>query len=313
MDSLKRFFITAGRILNGGLHNFVRNAWLTTAATAIMVVTLSIALFAIAINVSLASTLDDITKDVTLSIYLFDGSSVQQKENLEMALSSDENVEAVNFRTKEEALRLFQERNETNRAILKGLSIIDNSLPASYEVVLADLTLYESVVETAEGKQFEKIVESTSADQNEERRKSIERIGSAQEFVTKASIMAGGIFGVLSILIIFNTIRMAIFTRSYEIEIMKLLGASPRYIRGPFLFEASLYGIIAGLLSYSIVYITLGAMGPKLESYINVEDTIKLYSDSAGLFLLCSIGAGILIGFFSAAFAMAKYLRIRKW
>lgn len=313
MNWLKRQLITFARIFNTGLRNLFRNAWLTTAATAIMIVTLSIVLFAVAINMSLGDTIDDITKDVTLSIYLKDDISEQDKDRLRNRLISNDNVRLVTYRSKEEALKVFQARNEGNEAIIKGLSIIDNKLPASFEVSLYDLTLYSDIQNVAEAEEFASAVDGTSADQNEERRKSIDRIAGAQDFVIRASILAGSIFAVLSVLVIFNTIRMAVFTRSYEIEIMKLIGATPGYIRGPFLVEASLYGLIAGCTAFAIVYTTITQLGPKVDTHINVSGTLEFFETYWAIILLSLIIMGILIGFLSSSFAMFKYLRLKKW
>ncbi len=308
---LKRNLITLGRVCHAGVRNFFRNAWLTTAATAVMTVTLTIALSAVVINMALSDTIDDIAKDVAVSVYVYDGVEQPELDALRLALTGNEVVDSVNYISKEEALSIFQERNQDSPEILKGLSVTDNVLPASFEVNLKDLSRVDEIVALTEQEQFSDTVEETSV--NEERRKSIDRIAGGQQFITRASVAAGVIFGVISTLIIFNTIRMAIFTRSYEIEIMKLIGATPGYIRGPYLFEASLYGVIAGILAFVTVYTGLLGLGTKVEQHIKVNDTIDFMNEYWYLVFGVMIGAGVLIGFISSGVAMAKYLRISKW
>jgi cell division transport system permease protein len=112
-------------------------------------------------------------------------------------------------------------------------------------------------------------------------------------------------------MIIFNTIRMAIFNRRDEIEIMKLIGAEKSFIRGPFIVEASLYGIIAAVVSVGLVYAALVFAGPSISSYgIEVSGTIKLFSQWPVVIFLSVIFVGIMIGIISSFMAMRRYLKV---
>jgi len=127
--------------------------------------------------------------------------------------------------------------------------------------------------------------------------------------------LAATAFTVVSALIIFNTIRMAIFTRSEEIKIMKLIGATPNYIRGPFLVEASLYGTIAGIIANTAVYSFIFSIGSKISTQAEFTETYNFFSQPSvmGIFLIGSIFAGILIGVVSSSLAMEKYLKLKHW
>ena len=131
----------------------------------------------------------------------------------------------------------------------------------------------------------------------------------------RSSVLASSVFAIVSVLIIFNTIRMAIFTRSEEIRTMKLIGATPNYIRGPFIIETTLYGIIAGLAANAIVYAGIISFGSKLSTQAEFAETYT-YFTSAGIMLSMLAGgifAGILVGMVSSILAMEKYLRLKKW
>lgn len=306
-----RHLISFRRIAAQGLRNFFRNAWLSSAATAIMVVTLTIILSAIVINMALTDTIDDIASDVTVSVYLRDDISDQQLNELRGALEQSFNVANVDYVSKEEALTIFQERNRDDPALIEGLSITDNVLPASLEVEVDDLSQIDTVTAVAEEERFAEIVDETSV--SEERRTSIENIARAQDFITLASIIAASIFAGISILVIFNTIRMAVFTRSTEIEIMKLIGATPNYIRGPFLFEAALYGIFAGLLATVAVYSVLISLGPRANRQLLIEPTIDTFVNNWWLVLLSTVTLGVMIGLMSSLISMSRYLRLKHW
>jgi cell division transport system permease protein len=94
---------------------------------------------------------------------------------------------------------------------------------------------------------------------------------------------------------------------------MKLIGATPWYIKGPFLFEASLYGIVASILSIVATYSTVFALNPIIRSGLEFEHTFEYMTNN---WLLVSFGVvtfGILLGFVSSSVALARYLRIKKW
>lgn len=299
------------RIAAQGFRNFFRNAWLSSAATAIMVVTLTIILSAIVINMSLSDTIDDIASNITVSVYLQDDVDDVELDELSSTLEQSFNVASVSYVSKDQALRIFQERNQDDPSLIEGLSISDNVLPASLEVVVKDLSKIDAVTAVANETRFEHIVDETSV--SEERRASIDNIARAQDFITVASIVAAGLFAGISILVIFNTIRMAVFTRSDEIEIMKLIGATPNYIRGPFLFEAALYGVFAGLLASVAVYSVLISLGPRANKQLLIEPTINLFVDNWLLVSLATVTIGVLIGLSSSLISMSRYLRLKRW
>lgn len=309
--SIRRQIITLWRICVAGFHNLFRNLWLTTAGVAIMTVTLTIVLSSIVANAALQETIDSVAKDLTISIFLEDDAPEDKQDQLLSALENTASVESVNFKSKAAALSDFQAANADNPDLLAGIDIAeDNVFPASYEITLGDISRYEQVVNLANSEGFDEVVYRTSDNKS---RESFDTFISAKNFITKASIVAGGIFGAISMLIIFNTIRMAIFTRSQEIEIMKLIGATPGYIRGPFLFEASLYGIIAGLLTLSLVYSTLVTLSGSLSDYLTIQQTTDFLIEYWYVVFALVVGIGVLLGFVSSVIAMARYLRIKKW
>lgn len=299
------------RIAAQGLRNFFRNGWLSSAATAIMVVTLTIILSALIINMALSDTIDDIAGNVTVAVYLKENNDPTKRQELEDTLKNSFNVESVKYIDKDEALSIFIDQNRDDPTILSGLEVTDNVLPESLEVRVRDLSQIDAVTAVANEERFNEVVDETSV--SEERRKTIDNIARAQDFITLASIVAAGIFAGISILVIFNTIRMAVFTRSNEIEIMKLIGATPGYIRGPFLFEAGLYGALAGLLASVAVYSVLLALGPRANRQLLIEPTIDWFAQRWWLVMLATIVVGIIIGLISSLISMSRYLRLKHW
>jgi cell division transport system permease protein len=103
---------------------------------------------------------------------------------------------------------------------------------------------------------------------------------------------------------------MAIFTRREEIEIMKLVGATPWFIRGPFIVEAALYGIIAALVSVVLFYGLVTAGAPRLSGYISIDPVLQLFRTSILPMLLIEMVIGVAVGAFSSLLAMSRYLKL---
>ena len=108
---------------------------------------------------------------------------------------------------------------------------------------------------------------------------------------------------------------MAIYTRRDEIRIMKLIGATPGYIRGPFLVEASLYGVFAAIIANFAVYSLIFSLGRKVSSQPEFSQTFSFFTDPGVMVAMwiCVLLVGILIGSFSSMLAMGKHLKLKNW
>lgn len=302
--------IIISRMLNTGLHNVVRNFWLTTAATAVMMVTLSILLFSFVSNMTLSETIDDRTDDFFVGLYFNPDPDPVLLEELKGQIEAKDYVVSVTFVSEDEAKQKFEAQSEDD-FISQGLDLFDdNILPSSFDVRLNDLTFVDEIVNIAEAEKYSTIYYGTN--DSDVSRNSIEQFLSIQSSVNRATLVGVLLFGAISVLIVFNTIRMAVFSRSREIEIMKLIGATPNYIRGPFLVEASLYGFVAAILAYSIVYSIMLSVLPGVSS-LQTESTLNYFTDHWFLVFAGTIFVGVFVGFVSSWLATAKYLKLKDW
>lgn len=311
----KSKLINFGRVIKAGGKNFIRNSWLSIAATAVMVVALTIILFAIVLNATARGAIKELSKNLKVSVYLKDDVKEEDRKKLQNAFRSNQYVAAVDYISAEEASAKFSESFQNDPKLLEGLALVGgSSLPASLEVSVNNLEKINEVAEIAKNKEFEPVVDSITLGKTDAR-KTIDRAAAAQRFIVRSSVMAATLFGLVSVLIIFNTIRMAVFTRSEEIRIMKLIGATPNYIRGPFIIEASLYGIIAGFVATSAVYAVILSLGSKVASQAEFAETYNFFIQPRTMIaLLCgSLVAGMFIGMISSMLAMERYLKLKHW
>lgn len=311
----KRQFISFERILVAGTKNFLRNAWLSVAATAVMVVALTIILLAIVLNITARNAITELSKNLKTSIYLREGTPPERRLALQNHLRANDNVSEVTFISTQEALQKFSAGFQNDPKLLEGLALAGgDTLPASLEVSVRDLGRLSEIEQIAKAEEYKDIIDSITLGKTDAR-KTIDRAADAQNFITLASVISASVFAAVSVLIIFNTIRMAIFTRSEEIRIMKLIGATPGYIRGPFVVEASMYGAIAGFIAIAAVYSMVVSIGSKLSNQQEFSQTYEFLTSTTTVVLLLfgAITAGILIGVLSSSLAMEKHLKLKHW
>ncbi len=314
MSTSRRFYTTI-RILKSGAVNLFRNAWLTVAATAVMVVALSIILLAVVLNVTANNAISELARDLKASIYLTNSATDEDIVTLRDDVQSLDFVEAVDYVSQDQAQKDLAGDFENDSEILQALALAgEDALPASLRITVSDLERMPEIKEFVEQDQYSDSVESVSLGQTDAQT-TIDRAAAAQRFINIGSILAASVLSVVSIMIIFNTIRMAIYTRRDEISIMKLIGATPDYIRGPFLVEASLYGVIAGFIACGIAYSLVFSMGKKVADQPEFSQTYTFFTQPNIIIVmaLSAILVGILIGAVSSMMAMERHLRLKNW
>ncbi len=311
---MKRAIITFWRVVKTGITNFIRNAWLAIAAMAVMVITLTIVLFSVIANATFAHTIQQITDKIDVSVYLKDSVTAEQKDKLLIQVKSVDNVKSVNYISKDEALKRYKQQNQSNLDLLLAISQTDNPLPASLQIKPQDpnrIATIKTFLERPDIKQLQSEPTSYSGD----RKEAIDKITKATKFFREASFVGVLIFAVISMLIIFNTIRMAIFNRRDELSIMRLLGASTWYIRGPFVVETVLYGVIAAIISVTLCNalfsVAASAFDASSLGLLDIRYSNQYFADRFWLILSIQLGIGVLIGAVSSIVATRRYLKFK--
>jgi cell division transport system permease protein len=300
--------ITLWRIIKAGFVNFIRNGVLSFASTTIMVLTLlSLSVFLI-VNVALTTGIKAIQEKIDISAYIDDKATKENVVELQTELAGLSEVRSVKYVSKDEALARYREQNANNKKLLESLEGIENPLPASLEVKVYDPSKLDQVNKIFETDKYKPSVRKVSYKEN---KIVIDKLFRATEFIKKVGIVATSAFGVIAIIIVFNTIRIAIFSQRDDIEIMKLVGATNWFIRGPFILEGALYGVIATIISMIALAAILYYTGPSLSGYfggVGSDVTTYLYKNVILIFFV-QLGIGIFIGVVSSWLALRKYLK----
>lgn len=308
-----RKIITLERIIKNGVVGFGRNIWLAIAAIAMMCITLTILLFAVVANATFSHTIDEITSRIDVSVYLKDTVTDEDRNKLIDRLKEVDNVKDVTYVSKAEALKTYRDQNIDNPELLNAISETANPLPASLIIKPEDPNKLDSIKAFLDKPEVAAL-QSDPTSYSGDRKAAIDKITSATRFFQQAGIVGIIVFTVISMLIIFNTIRMAIFNRRDELVIMRLLGASTRYIRGPFVVETIIYGIIAGIISTAICAALFVIASSTLEAsslgLLDISYSGLYFSDKILLIAAIQIGIGIFIGAASSSIATRRYLRL---
>lgn len=311
---MKRHLITFGRIIRTGIVNFFRNLSLAVAAMAVMVVTLTIILISLVVNTTLSDTIKQITDRIDVSVYLVDGLDASERDEFISQIEALPNVAGTTYLDKNEVLEAYKKDNASNPELLQAISQTDNPLPATVRVKPRDLNKVSEIQEFLEQEDVA-LLQSEKPSYSGDRKEAIDKISHAAGVLQQVGIAGVVLFALVSVLIIFNTIQMAIFNRRDEISIMRLLGASTRYIRGPFIVESVMYGIISAIISTMLIKLLFVASSGALEAtslgLLDISYAQRFFNDNFWLLLGVQLLAGIVIGAASSTIATRRYLKFK--
>lgn len=295
------------RIIKTAGISLWRNRGLSLVSTLIMVITLIIISIFLSINIVTNKTTKALEARIDMVAYLKDEASEDQIATLKKMLSNRSDVMGVVYVSKDEALRLWTERYRDNDKIRNAVTAENNPLPRSLEIKTKKTQDLEEVARVLNDRNYSAMIRELSYSKN---RDSINRLIRITNFVKVAGWSLSAIFIIISILVIYNTIRLTIFARSNEIEIMRLVGASDWYVRGPFIAEGIAYGILAMIVASILLYVAFQLIVPQAKLYLGEFDLGGGYLGiNFGFVILVQFFVGVLLGFGCSYSAIKRYLK----
>lgn len=305
---------TAHRIIRSGFVNFWRNSFISLAAVLVMTVTLLVVGAIIFLGATLSAALEQLQSKVDINVYFVPGAPVEQVGELEGRLKALPEVESVVYVSEDEALAQFRERHADDPLTLQALDELgENPLGASLSIKARETSQYEGIAAFLEGEHAlsaqgdEDIIDSVNYFDNKAAiDKLSDIIGGAETLGLAITLF----LAVASVIIVFNTIRLAIYTARDEIGVMRLVGASRMYIRGPFVFEGILYGIASAFIALIVFYPVTFWLGPRTEEFFGNINLLYYYLENFGQIFAIIVGSGILLGAISSFLAVRKYLKV---
>lgn len=295
--------------LRESLTGFTRN--LSTALGSIVTIFLSLLIIGIFLvgGSVIQNVVTSVENKVSITAYVADDASDADIQTVENYIKGLEGVSSVGFTTKDQALENF--RSTSNSDIIDTLDG-QNPLPASIDVELSDPQLVESVANQIAGNTaYQKICDNVAnpSDSLKYGQQTVDRLFTLTSYVRYVGIALIALLIFIAMVFINNTIRLAILARRKEIAIMRLVGASNGFIRGPFLMEGALHAIIGSLLAVGCLELLRNTALPKLQSalmFLNFDISLNTFL----LFYALLAGSGLLIGLLGSALAMRRYLKV---
>lgn len=307
------FWIATKRILNAGFVNFWRNGFVSLASVLIMVVTLFTLGAVVFSGAILDASLGQLRQKVDVNVYFMTNAPESDILALKSSLEALPEVAAVEYVSREQALADFKEKHGDNQTIINALAELeDNPLGAVFNVKARETSQYESIAmylasDSALGSGNQVIIEKVNYTNN---KPIIEKLSQIIDSSERLGLTLSIVLILLSLIITFNTVRLAIYTAREEISVMRLVGASSAYVRGPFVVEGIMYGIAASIIVLVLYYPLTLWMGPFTERFFGAINIFDYYVSNFGqMFLLLTV-AGIGLGAISSYMAVRRYLKV---
>ncbi len=300
------------RIVRSGFVGFWRNAFVSLSAIFVMAVTLTVVGGVMLLGQLLNVSLEQIRDKVDINVYFVTEASEEDVFALQSKIEALPEVAEIVYTSRESALAQFRERRANDELTIQALEELgDNPLGASLAIRAKETSQYEGIAGFLEEQQLSEDPQAPLIDRINffQNKTAIDKLTAIIEAVERSSVIAMIILVAASILITFNTIRLAIYTTREEISVQRLVGASNMFIRGPFMLQGIMYGVIAGIITLLILYPVVLWLGPATDAFFQFN-IFTYYVQDFGRMFVTIVGAGMLLGLVSSTLAVARYLRV---
>lgn len=302
-------FTSTYRITRFAFQNFWRNFWLSLITISMLVLTLVTINILLVLNVLTDRAVDFVEERIEVSVYFNQGVEDDRAVSTAEYLRGLSQVRDVEVVTAEEVLERFKTRHESDEEILASLQEVEgNPFGPTLVVAARGVEDFDFILDALDNPQFaEDIREKDFSDYEQ----IIDRIEGATQNVRSFVIGLAIIFLFITMLIVFNTVRMGIIIHREEIGVMKLVGASNWFVRAPFILEIILYSFIATLIVAAIILPIVAVLEPYFISYFGAGGGLVQFFEQygwqifGGEFLILSF-----VSIIATGFAMRRYLRV---
>lgn len=281
------------------LKSIKRNITVSFAAMLTVLVTFFVLGTFTLVGLNFNKTIEDVADKIEIKVYLQDDIKLVNQREVEIKLVEQEGVKAVTYESKDEAFTKLKKDLEGNSGMLEGYSLENNPLASSYIVTLEDASYAGDVSKAVE--------DMTGVESITNQQELIEKISNVVDFVQILGIVLFFVFIGVSIFLIMNTIKLAVYSRRREVGIMKFVGATDWFIRWPFVIEGMIIGAVGSLLATAILYFIYRGVFGFIASNLLIANLVPVsfvLTTLLGGFLL----GGIVVGAIGSIAALRKFL-----
>ncbi len=300
-------FTIISRIFHFGFKNFWRNGWLTTVTVIIMTLALLVFAWLIFFGVVTSRAAASIEDKIDISVYFNTNTPEDEILSIQQSLGGLPEVQSVNYISRDQALATFKQNHAQDTTITQAVNELDsNPLEASLNVKAKNPSQYGAIADYLNSSDLSQYIDSVSYTQNQS---VIDRLARIVRTVEVGGAIVMIVFAFLAGLVVFNTIRLAIYSNREEIGVMRVVGASNALVRGPYVVEGTLCGAIAAILALVISTPIIFVVDPYLNVFIPGMNLFHYFLSHFFSLFLYNLLFGVVLGAFSSFIAVRRYLK----
>lgn len=303
-------FVAIARTTKFAALHFWRNLWISSITIFILTLTLFIVSLVATLNLLATQAIQAVEEKIDIDLYFKAGTDEKDILSAKLYLEELPEVSTVRYISKEEALSSFSEGHTDELDIQAALAELDNNpLPATLSVRADELNQYPTIITDFEASEYNDLVEDKNFSDHQA---VIERLSDITKRMYQGGLIISAIFILISVIMLYNTIRVAIYSHREELGIMKLVGATNWFIRTPFIFEGVLYAFFASLLAGGILAIVVFSAAPYLNSFFtgyNFNLTV-FFLQNFWLIALSQFVISLVLSVGSTMLSIGRYLKV---
>jgi cell division transport system permease protein len=296
------------RVIRTGWEDFSRHMSLSLGAVFVMVIVISLPTFLFIMKPASDILISEIKNKVDISVYFKEDVKPEDVFLVKSAVSKIPTVKEVTYDSKEDVLKKFVERHENDPVLMQSLEEIGlNPFLSSLNIKTLQASQYQQIADFLETGPFKNLIYKVDYRQ---RKEVIERIFSTISAVNKIGIFFSLILGIVAVLLAFNAVKTAIGNAKEEIGVMRLVGASNWFIRGPFMTQGVIIGLTAGLITFFFSFIFCWVLDSKVKLIAPQISLSGIFTDNLAVLILIQLASGVGLGAVSSLIAIRKHLKI---
>lgn len=298
------------RAIKFASQDFWRNIWLSLITISILVLALLSVNSLIVFRLIADQSIKSVQEKVDVSIYFYPEVTAGEVNNVKSYLHNMQEVKEATYIAPEEALADFREEHRDEPEIIASLEEVgENPIGPSLIIKAQSLDDYPEILRAMEQERFQKLIQEKNF---EDHKAIITKINDTSQRVEKIALGIIGVFTLISVLIIFNTIKVAIYTHRQEIEIKRLVGATNWFIKAPYLLEGIFYSVLSVFVVLLLVYPIVGAVDPYIKNFFsNLDFSLLSYFNINFWYIFgTQLLAVVVLNIVSSYLAIGKYVKV---
>jgi len=289
------------------MKSFWRNGWLSATTVAIMLLALLVSMGLIIFSYITDQAVASLQDKIDISVYFKTTAPEDEILNIKSSLESMAEVKNVEYISSAQALEIFKNKHSEDQAISQAVNELNaNPLEPSLNIKAKQTSQYAKIADYFNSPDLAKYIDSVSYAKNQT---AIDRLNIIVQNVGRGGFVLTLVMALIAGLVVFNTIRLAIYSNRDEIGIMRAVGASNGLVRGPYVVEGVIGGVTAAGLSVLISAPIIYSISPYLNSFIPDLNIFNYFSSNVLKFTAYQILFAVVIGGLSSFIAVKRYLR----